>query len=392
MKIVFINTHPVQYLAPLYQEMASGQTNFELEVWYCTTHGLNAEVDKQFGRAIQWDVPLLEGYRHRFLKNYALQPSIYSFWGMLNLEIFEGIARLPKRSAIVVLGWNNFSYLAAIVTAKIFGHSVCLRCENTLKKETLRRGVLKRLQRAVLRYAVFPLIDYFLYVGEQNKHFYRQYGVESKKLIFSPYAVDNRRFRSEAAVLTPQKQQLRMSMELPTDKKVVLFTGKFVPVKRVFDLLDAFHQVRELDAVLVLVGDGELKDELLRRIQDLRLDKQVFLPGFANQREIARYYALADVLILCSESETWGLSVNEALNFGLPVLVSDTVGCAEDLVRDGENGFIFPKGNTVQLAKDLRFVLENHAWRETAATASRQIVSRYSYSHTIQNLEALCMH
>jgi glycosyltransferase involved in cell wall biosynthesis len=374
----------------MYQEMARANL-FDFEVWYCTRHGLNAEVDKQFGRAVQWDIPILEGYAHKFLKNHARRPSIYSTWGILNLGIFREICRLPRKSAVVVFGWNNFTYLAAVIACKLCGHSAFFRTENPFKKEKLRRGIVSRLQRLLLQHLLFPLADRFLFIGEQNKMFYRRYGVPDSKFVFSPYAVDNRRFAAQAEKLCSQKQNIKQELGLPADKKIVLFIGKFIPVKRPLDLVEAFRQLaRNIDSVLVMVGDGELKNDILDKISAFGLQDKVCLPGFVNQSEIARYYAAADVLVLCSNSETWGLSVNEAMNFGLPVVVSDMVGCGDNLVEEGLNGFVFPTGDTSQMAEKLRLVLQNDTWRTSAGAASKKIVERHSYAATIQNLAALC--
>lgn len=388
-KIVFLNTHPIQYFAPMYQEMSAAGV-FDFEVWYCTRHGLNAEVDKQFGKAVQWDIPILEGYPHRFLENHARNPSIYTRWGILNLHIFREIFRLPKKSAVVVFGWNNFTYLAAVLACKLSGHAAFIRSENPFLKEKQRRGFISRLQRRLLQHVLFPMVERFLYIGDQNKKFYQRYGVADSKFIFSPYSVDNNRFSRQAEELSGQRQRIRAELGLPPDKKIILFTGKFIPVKRPLDLVEAFHRAGLTDALLVMVGDGELKNEINAKIAGYHLNENVLLPGFVNQSEISRYYAVADVLVLCSESETWGLSVNEAMNFGLPVIVSDMVGCGENLVRDGENGFIFPTGDTGQLAEKLRWILQNDDWRERASYISKKIVETYSYKTTIRNIAALC--
>ena len=390
-KIVFLNTHPIQYFAPMYQEMARTAA-FDFEVWYCTRHGLNDEVDKQFGRAIQWDIPVTEGYPYRFLKNYAPSPSIYTRWGILNLGIFKDILRLPRRSAVVVFGWNNPTYLAAVLFCRLTGRQAFIRCENPFKKEKNRRGLAGVLQRKMLQYLLFPLVSRFLFIGEQNRRFYRHYGVGDSRLTFAPYAVDNDRFRRQADLLAGQKTGLQEELGLPAGKKVILFTGKFIPVKRPLDLIEAFRRIAgATEAILVMVGDGALKDDIQARIREYGLSGRVILPGFVNQTEIPRYYAVADVLVLCSTSETWGLSVNEAMNFNLPVVVSDMVGCSDDLVRDGENGFVFPVGDVEALAEKLQQTLENENWRMSAGQASGEIIAGYSFRTTIENLATLCV-
>ena len=386
-KIIFLNTHPIQYFAPMYQQIAEAKA-FDFEVWYCTRHGLNEEEDRQFSRVVQWDIPILEGYPSRFLKNHARQPSIYSRWGILNLGIFREIFRLPHKSAVVVAGWNNFTFLAAVLACKLSGHDVFIRGDNPFNKEKFRKGFVSGLQRKLLQHILFPLIDRFLYIGEQNKRFYERYGVKKPKLTYTPFAVDNRRFSGQAAALSNHKRVIKQELGLPADKKIILFTGKFIPVKRPLDLVDAFRQIADnANAVLVMVGDGELKREIVAKIAGYGLRDAVHLPGFVNQSEIARYYAAADVLVLCSVRESWGLSVNEAMNFGLPIIVSDMVGCGDNLVREGINGFVFPVGDIAQLAEKLRYVLQNDHWRLQAGTVSQHLVAEHDYATSIRNLK-----
>ena len=107
-----------------------------------------------------------------------------------------------------------------------------------------------------------------------------------------------------------------------------------------------------------MVGNGELRPAMESFIKDKGL-KDVYLPGFINQSEIVKYYALADVFVLCSETgETWGLSINEALNFSLPVVVSETAGCSDDLVQIGKNGLVFETGNIESLAEAIQKALQ----------------------------------
>lgn len=111
-RLVFLNSHPIQYFAPLYREIEKSGL-FDLEVWYCSKHGLGGEIDRQFGTSVKWDIPLLEGYHYHFLHNFSLKPSIYGFWGLANWGIIGRLWRLPRRSIVVVHGWASFTYWLA---------------------------------------------------------------------------------------------------------------------------------------------------------------------------------------------------------------------------------------------------------------------------------------
>jgi glycosyltransferase involved in cell wall biosynthesis len=140
--------------------------------------------------------------------------------------------------------------------------------------------------------------------------------------------------------------------------------------------------------LLVFVGDGLLRGELERYAADRGLTKVRF-PGFKNQLELSAYYAMADVFVLPSGmGETWGLVVNEAMCFGLPVVVSDMVGCGADLVNHGENGFVFPLGDSERLAKYLSEVLRNEDARKVAGKRSKEIIQHYSQERDVEAVRA----
>lgn len=350
--IIFLNSHPIQYFAPLYQYL-NQQAQLNCTALYCSAHGLKGELDQQFGRAVQWDLPILEGYPAVFLKNHSPRPSIYGFWGLLNWGVCSYLYRQP-RSIVIVHGWNYATHWMTLLAARIMGHVVCLRAETPANQESLRSQKVQKLRAVMFRYVLSGLVDYYLPIGQQNHQFYRRYGVPESKLIDVPYAVDNVRFQREAQQHATDRDELCRELGIDPSRRIFLFVGKYISKKRPLDLLHAFAQMeKRADAALILVGEGELRAEMDALIADQKLE-QVILTGFVNQGQIARYYAAAEVFVLCSEQgETWGLVANEAANFGLPMIVSDLVGCAEDLVEPGKNGFVYPCGEVARLQQAL---------------------------------------
>jgi glycosyltransferase involved in cell wall biosynthesis len=116
--------------------------------------------------------------------------------------------------------------------------------------------------------------------------------------------------------------------------------------------------------------------------------KNVVLTGFVNQSKISEYYAIGDLFVMCSGAgENWGLSVNEAMNFNLPLVLSDLSGCADDLVKPGSNGYVFKTGNVAELAEKLKDVLLEN--KLTQAVSSAELVQEYSYATVTKSLGAL---
>ena len=367
--VIFINSHPIQYFVPLYQYL--NQNNLNTECWYCSDENVKGHYDKQFNTRVEWDIPLFSGYTARFFKNRSWKASLYNgFFGLINPGLLWSLFR-TKKSVVVVHGWNYFTHLMAIIVARIAGHTVCIRGESPFNQEMMKSGRNKFLKKIFLDQFLFRFANRILFIGTQNRDFYRYYGVSLKKLVFAPYAVDNDRFRKAAASIT--KAEARRRHGIPADAFVILFTAKLINKKRPMDLLTAYHLLNIPGKCLMMVGDGELRGKVEAYIRDNNLP-DVILTGFVNQTEITDYYASADVFVLCSgEGETWGLSVNEAMNFDLPVVVSRTAGCAEDLVTP-ESGFAFETGSAPDLAAMITACRENMGRFEPS-----KVIDNYSY-------------
>lgn len=379
-KIIFINSHPIQYFAPLYAYL--NLKDLPASCWYCSEETLREHLDVEFGSKVAWDIPLLEGYAYRFFRNRSWKPSLYKgFFGLINPGMISALFRQPK-SVVIVHGWAYLTNILVIIFGRLAGHTICLRAESPLNQELLKSGSSRSVKRFIFRFFLFPFIQKFLFIGSQNKAFYQYYGVKENRLLFTPYAVDNARFQQAASRLLPQKKELRSLLGLPVDSRIILFTAKFISKKRPMDLLEAYHRLSLPGKCLVMVGDGELR-KAMEALIELKAIPNVYLPGFVNQTEIEKYYAVADVFVLCSEQgETWGLSVNEAMNFNLPVVCSDQAGCAEDLMRPGLTGFVFKTSKINDLKERIQDALMLNA-------ISKEVIDVYSFETIKKSLALL---
>lgn len=392
-KLAILMSHPVQYQAPFFKELAK---EMDLIVYFCWNFGIKKEYDAEFGKKIKWDIPLLDDYKYKFLKNYSLKPSS-DFWGQINLGIIKEIYNLKKRNynVILIFGWNSFANWLAFLSAFILGLPVLLRGENPLNQELLKSKWKIRIKKIVLG-TLFKFISAFLYIGEENKKFYKFYDIPEEKLFFAPYAVDNERYikENQKSNLKNQKLELRKSLNINKNDIVILFIGKLIEKKRPFDLLKAFEMLntkyRILNTHLLYVGDGALRSELEKYAKEHNLKNIIFV-GFKNQTKLPQYYAMADIFVLPSGiGETWGLVVNEAMCFGLPIIASDMVGCGPDLVKHGENGYIFSLGSIEKLSKYLVDLIKNKKKIKQFCKKSFEIIKNYSHKKDIEGiLEAL---
>ncbi|OKS85145.1 glycosyltransferase family 4 protein [Mucilaginibacter polytrichastri] len=384
-QVIFVNSHPIQYFAPLYKFL--NKYGIKTSAWYCSDESIRGTLDKQFGVEVKWDIPLLDGYDYVFFKNNSWKPSHFNgFFGLINFKIIRKLFTSPK-SVIIVHGWHYFTLLSVLLLAKFKGHTVCLRCDVPLNQEELKRGLKQNIKKFGLKHLLFPRISYFMYIGTQNRLFYKSLGISDKQLISCPYAVDNERFREDQISLKEVKSSIKERLNIPNDDKIILFTAKYIDKKKPLDLLKAFHQLGMKNVWLLMVGEGELRANMEAYIDENKIEK-VLLTGFVNQGKISEYYAISDVFAMTSYiGENWGLSVNEAMNFNLPLVVSDFTGCADDLVEDGVNGYVFKTGDIDQLTEKLKMILLGDSL--TWSPSSQEIVDSYSFKTIAQNLQPI---
>jgi glycosyltransferase involved in cell wall biosynthesis len=382
--ILYFLSHPIQYFSPLLETLAK---KMELKVYYYSEGNTAASVDKGFGKSIQWDVPLLKGYHYEFLKNYSGSRSLDNhLLDVFNPGIFKAL-RKEKAPVVIVNGWTYSSTLLVIFFSKLLGKKLWLRAENPLNQELKKGSVLLFVKRIFLKHILFKFfVSRCLYIGTESKGFFEYYGVGASRLVYTPYSVNNDFFVEKYQELKPILPQLKKQLGLPVDKMLILYVGKYIDKKRPLDLMRAFEKLNHPQAALVMVGEGPLRASMEEYIKQHNL-AEVYLTGFINQSQISDYYAAADVFVMCSGAgETWGLTVNEAMNFEKPIIVSKTCGSATDLVREGENGFSFEEGDIESLTGYLEKMMSDHPFRQAAGKKSGEIIKDFNIDINVSNI------
>lgn len=373
-------THPIHYFIGLYKELAQ-HPDIDLMVYFCSDESLRLTCDSTFGKVVQWyDETILEGLPHQFLRNYSPQKSIGSFWGVINPNI---IAELFKKryDAIEIQGYVNCSVWLAIFGALFTRTPIIMKGDAYLLD---KRPPIKKMIKKMIFFLLFPKVAAFLGHCSTNIDYYKYYGVSEEKIFFVPYTVDNDFFQTQAYQLIPQKEILRKKYELNPNLPTIISTSKFIPRKRVMDLLLAFAEVQNkgINAQLVLVGDGTEKGALENYIKNHKV-KNVYFFGFIAQNKISEFYALADIFVMTSGRDQWGYVINEAMNFSLPIITTNMVGAVYDVVKHNENGFVYPVGDIKQLFNDLSLLIINENLRKKMGKQSLEIISKWNYKLAI---------
>ena len=379
-RLAIVISHPVHYQVPLFRKLAANP-EFDLTVYFCSRDGVEHTFDEDFAGHYKWDLPLLEGYRHFFLKNWSLKPRLGRFFGLCNFGILRELSP-EKHDAVLIHGYNYATTLLALCTARLRGMHTLFRGETVLRPQT--RWII-RLPKTIVLKIVFWASGAFLTIGSMSTEFYKRYGISSDRLFYTPYCVDNERLIKQCDEYRPVANDLKASLGLDPRLPVILYVGKLTEKKRPYDLMTAFRQVSDR-ASLVFVGDGPLRSTLESAV---RSSKNVRILGFTSQREIPKYYAMADVFALpSSEMEVSPLVVNEAMCAGLPVIISDAVPSAKDFVRNGVNGFRYPMGNIQRLEQFLGLLVDDSKLRADFGRVSREMVSAWNYQACVDGIHA----
>lgn len=359
-RLLYLVSHPIQYQAPLLRRIAR-EPRIDLRVLFGDTGAATTHREPDFGIDVAWDVPLLEGYDSLALATADIEKEI------------------ATADAVWVHGWQYRWQRRAIAAAARRGVPVLMRSENWTGAMPDPPGPLGWAKRA-WRKRLFQRCRAFLAIGRCNRDYYRAHGVPPARVFPMPYAVDNRFFAERAAAAVPRRAELRRELGLPPAGKTLLFVGKLMYRKRPDLLIEAWRGARwggERPG-LVFVGDGELRQSL-----DGAESGAVFA-RFRNQSALPALYDLADLLVLPSECEPWGLVVNEAMACGTAVVASDEVGAAHDLL---DPGAVFRAGDGHDLAEKLVTCLSRAG---ELGDAARRRVAGWDFEADVQGLrEAL---
>ncbi len=351
-RLAFIVSHPIQYHAPYYQNLAA-RDDIEIKVFFTWHAASEAVIDPGFQLPVAWDIPLTQGYDHELVPNLARNPGTHHFWGLRNPSLVARVLAW-KPDAVHVTGWAWASHLAA------------LRAFHKLRLPTLFRGdshLLDKQRNWLIKKSALSMVfswpDAFLVAGKANWHYYKAFGVNDERLFPCPPSIDVARFSEPNVEYEFKAMKWRGALEIGPETLVVLFTGKFEAKKNPLALMEAVIGRNDRRIVLVMVGNGKLQQAVAERAA--RAPCAVRVLPFQNQSRMPIVYRMGDLFALPSlHDETWGLAVNEALASNRPVLASSKVGCAADVITP-ECGFVFDPRDGTALTRLLDEVVVSRA-------------------------------
>jgi len=377
-RVLVISSHPVQYHVPILRRMAV-RPDLELHVAFCTLRGAEAAHDPEFGATVKWDVPLLNGYSWTHVPNRGSGSE--GFFGLWNPGIWKMIREGHFDAVICYTGYLRATFWIAYLAAKISGAAFLFGTDATtltpLDGRMWKRGI-KRLFWPLL----FRLADQVTVPSTGGVELMRSLGLADERVTLTPYVVDNDWWLAQSAGV--DRAAVRTSWGAASDETVVLFCAKLQPWKRPADVLQAFARANLSKAFIVFAGEGPLRKQLASEAIALGVASRVRFLGFANQTQLPAIYTAADLMVLPSSYDAFGVVVNEAMLCGCAVAVSDRVGAARDLVEQGRTGFVYRCGDIDALAEVLRQAVNERAKLSEMGRAARARMTTWSPRENIE--------
>jgi glycosyltransferase involved in cell wall biosynthesis len=347
-------------------------------VAYCTLRGAEAGRDPEFGANIQWDVPLLDGYSWTQLANRG--SGAESFFGLFNPGLWKLIRGGNYDAVVSYVGYVRSSFWVALAAAKLSNAAFIFGTDSV--SLTPRDGpAWKSKAKRFLWPRLFRLADQVIAPSAGTRDLMLTLNVPPDRVTLIPYVVDNDWWMQKSAQV--DRAAVRAAWSAAPDSLVILFCAKLQPWKRPLDLLRAFAKANLSNAILVFAGEGPLRSLIESEAASLGEASRVRFLGFANQSQLPAVYTAADLLVLPSEFEPFGLVVNEAMCCGCAVAASDRCGAARDLVAPVDPRLVFPCGDVGALAKILRDAAIDRPYLQSIGRAGLAHIQTWSPERNI---------
>jgi len=328
-----------------------------------------------------WRVPKEKmRFNYKVLKGIITGKSTHNDSIFFNpFVIFELIK--GQYDTIIVGGFHHPTAWLAFVYACITGKRFILHSESTLEDKRSNNKVKEYLKRLFVKYSSGYIVP-----GTPQMRYLLSLGAKRDDIWLAPNSVDTELFTRALEEREHHKEEIKE--ELGIRGAVLLYVGRIVDAKGIKDLIESFMEIQKkhTDANLVLVGEGPDREKYENICREKKNPKVIFT-GFKDQEELPGYYAIADIFVFPTHTDPWGLVLNEAMLAGLPVVCSKAAGAAENLVRHGQNGFLYEPGDIRAMADHIFCLLEDRGLREDMGRCSTEIMCDYTPTNMALGME-----
>jgi len=376
-KVALIHNIISPYRVPLFEGL-SKHPSVELSVYFCAkTH-----------KHRKWDILESDRYRYEVLSGKTLEFAGITYH--INPSIILRIIK-ERCDVVIIAGCTDFTTQVAFIVSKLLRIPVILWSEGIESAQSLLGKVINPLIRCIVRN-----VDAVVVPGTMSRDFYIKLGAVPEKIFIAPNIVDNEMFIQRSSEIKKEKERFKRDLNIE-NMKIILFVGQLIERKGVKYLIKAYKRVKDEhgDCCLVIIGDGILKNQL-EEICIKEHIKDVHFTGWLSEGRKIKYYSIADLFVLPTLKDVWGLVINEAMCCGLPVISTKAAGCAVDMIIPGENGFIVNAANVEQLYLAMKnIIVDDELTSEMGARSLEIIKSRFNLDKMVDGfvsaIEYVCL-
>jgi glycosyltransferase involved in cell wall biosynthesis len=376
-RVLAVATHPVQYMTPIFRRMDK-HPSLDFHVAYCTLRGAEASHDPEFGASIQWDVPVLDGHSWTHVQNRG--SGAESFFGFFNPGLWKFIRSGNYDAVLCFIGYVRASFWITCLASKFSKAAFLFGADATSLAPRDGRNWKIPIKRFFWPH-LFRLADQVLVPSSDGRDFMCSLGIPRDHVSVAGDCVDNDWWIQQSQ--QADRAAVRASWGVSPDATVIVFSAKLQQWKRPLDLLRAFAKANLPNTFLLYAGSGPQLPQLESEAASLGVATRVRFLGFVNQSKLPAVYTSADLLILPSEFEPFGLVVNEAMCCGCAVAASDRCGAARDLVAPVCPEFVFPAGDIAALAELMRKAIADPVRLKFLGRASLAYIQTWSPERNI---------
>jgi len=370
-KIGIVDLRPNIYKVGIWKQLYA-DTDGNTHVYFLSDDGVKTKnFDSEFNVYRKSDTWLLENFDFSFPKN--LSKAQHRFIKFICPKVIVDIIA-GKHDAILVHGYDNLTYLLSIFIAKAFGVKVFLRGEAVLRGNEES----KKLKHYYLK-ILLKIPEVIFYSCEGNKDYWKYYGVSEDKLTPIPCSVDNNFYQNQRKLYDPQ--QIRKELEISSDLFIVSFAARFTPRKNGIRLIETVSKIENNKILLLFIGDGPERSQM-EAVAKSKGVNAMFV-GFKDQKEISKYYSIADAGVIISSYDPSPKVLNESMNFGIPMIVFENIGTSRDLIFNNVNGYSIPYGNYYELGEKLRLLSTNPLKAKQMGEMALQTVSKFTFKKNV---------
>lgn len=376
--MLVVAKHPVYYTVPIFRAMAADD-RLDLKVLYLDDISLREVFHAEINTIFKPDQDLLSGYEYSFVRNLGAHVEGVSHIGFFSHFNPSAVTQVINSRAkyVLVHGYDKSSLWLVLLAARLSGKKVLFRGEVTdkLVPPLTRLGRTKEWIRNLIVRIYLANCQAVFFSCTGNRIHLRHFLTDDTKLHAFPCAVDNRFHHEQYRLLNNQRDTIRAGLGICKDDTVIIFPARLTGRKRPLDLIEAVAKLNRRNLLLLFVGDGPLCANIERSANELGV--RIILTGHIQPSKMPVYYVAADIFALLSDYDPSPKALNEAMNYRLPLIVSNAAGTAIDLVQEGENGYLVKVGDINDIASKIEKLIDSSRLADMGCR-SQEIVASWS--------------